>query len=279
MPYIVSIDQARAEHKDYTFVNALTPSSHKAAFHVRDKGGRDLCLKMISPTYSMDRLGREIEALQSLDHPNIVKLLSYTYTSSPTVRQHYMLEEFVEGTDLADQLTGSPWSVDRIVGFFSQLCDGLSALQRAQVVHRDLKPDNIRVRPDGSPVIIDFGVSRLLARDDLTYTHQGAAIGTRKYFSPEQCRGTKHDIDHRTDLFALGILLHEAAMGVHPFMGKPSLTDAICSFKIDFDSAPYARLPRLLRQAMRKLLEKKRVDRFTHAGIAKKIIQNAGATK
>lgn len=276
MPYIVPIEQAQAEHPDFTFINSLTPSSHKAAFHVRDADGRDLCLKKISPNYPMDRLGREIEALQSLDHPNVVKLLEYTYTSTATVKQHFLLEEFIEGSDLADTLQSAPWNTDRIINVFSELCDGLSALRQAQVVHRDFKPQNIRVRPDDTPVIIDFGVSRLLALPDLTVTAAGAAIGTEAYFSPEQCRGTKRDIDHRTDLFALGIILHEAVVGFHPFRAHANLRDAICNHEIDFTTGPYAQLPRPIQQALRKLLAKERIDRFNHAGVAKKVICKAG---
>src|ERR1019366_6588709 len=107
--------------------------------------------------------------------------------------------------------------------FFAALCDGLSALKQEGIVHRDIKPENIRVKPSGAPVIIDFGLARHLSLPDLTQTVEGAAIGTPLYFAPEQFDGTKHDIDHRTDLFALGILLFEALTGEHPFY-RPSMT-------------------------------------------------------
>ena len=110
-----------------------------------------------------------------------------------------------------------------IAEFFSALCNGLFAMNEKGIVHRDIKPANIRVRPNGSPVIIDFGLSRHLNLPDLTQTIDGAAIGTPRYFAPEQFDGTKDDIDHRTDLFALGILLYEALTGESPFY-NPQIT-------------------------------------------------------
>jgi serine/threonine protein kinase len=124
----------------------------------------------------------------------------------------------VEGTDLSEVLKlGKQWAVKKTALFFVELCNGLYALRLSNVVHRDLKPTNIRVRPNGTPVIIDFGLARHLDQPGLTRTSKGAAFGTPLYFAPEQFIGTKYDIDHRTDLFALGILLYQALVGRHPF--------------------------------------------------------------
>ena len=113
MPFVVPIERARTEYPDYSFVSALTPSEQKAAFHLRDSEGRDLCLKIISPSYAVDRLTREIEAPQSIDHPGVVRLLEYTFSARPGNHRHILVEEFVEGTDLAASLTGQPWEVER----------------------------------------------------------------------------------------------------------------------------------------------------------------------
>jgi len=108
VPFQVRIEDARRDFPDYTFDATLTPSEQKAAFKVRDAEGNVLCLKIISPDYSMDRLQREIEALQSIDHPNVVPLKEYTFSSRPHARRHFVLEEFIEGTDLADAM-GAAW--------------------------------------------------------------------------------------------------------------------------------------------------------------------------
>jgi serine/threonine protein kinase len=225
LPYQVPLETAKADFPELDFIEALTPSEQKCAFHVRNADGRSLCLKLIAPDYNLDRLSREIRALQEIDHPNVVRFVEYTYSSKPSTLRHYVVEEFIPGSDLADELQGPRWDLPRAAKFFAALADGLDALRQAQVVHRDLKPHNIRVRQDGAPVIIDFGLARHLALPSLTHTAQGAGIGTPMYFAPEQFDGTKHDIDHRTDLFAVGVILHEAIVGRHPF-ATPWMTTA-----------------------------------------------------
>lgn len=267
MPFVVDIDDARQQFPQFDFIAALTPSAQKAAFHVRDKASsRDLCLKIISPDYSIDRLGREIHALQAASHPNVVRLEEYTFSSTPGTQRHFIVEEFVPGTDLADLLKpGSKWSRPEVAKTFAQLCDGLAELQNLKIVHRDLKPHNVRVRPDGTPVIIDFGLARLLEHPDITSTRQGAAIGTPLYFAPEQFAGTKRDIDHRTDLFAVGVMLFEALVGRHPFysagMGLDLLSKAVCD-SADFKSVPeFTALPKEWQLLVSRLLEKQRARR------------------
>ncbi len=267
MPFIVPIDQARAEYPEFTFISGLTPSEQKAAFHVRNSAGEDLCLKIIAPSFDMDRLQREILALQAISHRNVVSLREYTFTTAHGKQRHYLIEEFVAGHDLTQELqAGVPWPLDRAQTFFSDLCDGLGALRAAAVVHRDLKPSNIRVRVDGSPVIIDFGLARHLGLSDLTRTADGAAIGTPLYFAPEQFSGTKHDIDHRTDLFAVGVLLYQAVVGHHPFLTNSMTTlqelrDAVCLSNQFGNDPVISALPPRWRILITRLLEKERARR------------------
>jgi eukaryotic-like serine/threonine-protein kinase len=269
MPFIIPINQARAEYPEYTFIAALTPSEQKAAFHIKSREGQDLCLKIISPSYQIDRLHREILALQSLAHPNVVRLIEYTYSTKPGHQRHFMVEEFVAGTDLAARVVpGTPWTRPQAADFFAPLADGLQALRANNIVHRDLKPTNIRVRPDGTPVIIDFGLARHLDMPDLTKTAEGAAFGTPLYFAPEQANpsGTKRDIDHRTDLFALGVMLHQVLIGRHPFLvagitNIDQLRDAICNSSTFLQAAEFTGLPAEWKLILGKLLEKDRVKR------------------
>lgn len=271
MPFEVPIAEAERMFQEYEFISALTPSAQKAAFHVRDTEGNDLCLKIISPDYSIDRLNREIIALQTISHPNVVDLVEYTYSTSRSVHRHYMLEKFIHGRDLSELLvSGQPWPRDETSQFFINLCDGLDVLRENEIIHRDLKPSNIRVKEDGSPVIIDFGTARHLRLPDLTNTEDGAGFGTPKYFSPEQFNGTKYDIDHRTDLFALGIILYQAIMGRHPFyqdrMSIQELRDAVCSSYVYLEADDFKSLPNQWQILISKVLSKERALRPLTAG-------------
>ncbi len=282
MPFTVSIVDAQATFPEYTFVRALTPSEQKAAFHVRDNAGQDLCLKIIAPNYERDRLDREIQALQSLNHPNVVKLIEYTFSSRPGQQRHYMVEEFIDGQDLRNLLIpGTPWTYPCVAACFALLCDGLAAMKAEGIVHRDLKPENIRVRPDNTPVIIDFGLARHLSLPALTQTAFGAGIGTPIYFAPEQFDGTKYEIDHRTDLFALGILLYEALTGEHPFY-HPTMTthaqlrQAVCTSDVHLARATFCALDQQWRTLIVRLLEKDRAKRPADAGQVAKILRKLG---
>lgn len=283
MPFIVPIDQARAQFPNFTFIQALTPSEQKAAFHVTDADGTNLCLKIISPDYNIDRLHREIQALQSIEHPNVVALREYTFSSKPGEQTHYMVEAFVQGTDLTDQLDGNPWEPARAMAFFKQLASGLQALSAVNVVHRDLKPANVRVRDDGTPVIIDFGLARHLTLPDLTNTAQGAAIGTPSYFAPEQFDGTKRDIDQRTDLFSLGVMLFQALTGNHPFvqpgMSYQDLRDAVCEGDEHWNDGTYQQLPNRLALIVRRLLAKDRASRPASPELVIRLLEKVGDTQ
>lgn len=282
MAFTVPITDAEKDFPQYTFIKALTPSEQKAAFHVKDAAGEDLCLKIIAPNYSVDRIQREIHALQVLAHPNVARLKEYTYSSTPTKQTHFIVEEYIEGHDLSDLLNpGNIWSRQKVSDFFVQFCDGLDALFEKRIVHRDLKPSNIRIRPGEIPVIIDFGLARHLDLDDITLTKEGAAFGTPIYFAPEQFVGTKRDIDHRTDIFATGILMYQALTGKHPFYRNQKtwneLSDAFCN-SIDFLSEPeFDSLPREWKVLVGKMLERERGKRMQNPKLVKKILEKIGA--
>lgn len=262
MPFQVPISVAKSIYPEYTFISALTPSEQKAAFHVRDQQGNHLCLKIISPSYDITRLTREMIALRSLSHNNVVRFKDYI--CSIAQNKHCIIEEFIEGSDFTDLLSGSPLRRNHVSELFIQLCDGLSALKSIGIVHRDLKPSNIRIRNDGSPVIIDFGLARHLTLPDLTLTGQGARIGTPLYFAPEQFRGTKYDIDFRTDLFAIGELMYYSLIGFHPFyvvgMTDQQFEESVC-VSTSYINAQFQSLPQEWQFLLNKLLQKERIKR------------------
>ncbi|CAA9289182.1 MAG: hypothetical protein AVDCRST_MAG93-3761, partial [uncultured Chloroflexia bacterium] len=168
----------------------------------------------------------------------------------------------------------------RTFNTFAELADGLTALEKIDVVHRDLKPQNVRVRTNGRPVIIDFGLARHLNLADLTQTEEGAGLGTPIYFAPEQFSGTKRDIDRRTDLFAFGIMLYQASLGRHPFF-EPEISYAelrrrVCESTDHFERDDFKALPLQLRIILQRLLAQRRLSRLDSAQQASTLLRKAG---
>lgn len=281
MAFIVKLDEAQASYPAYKFISALSPSAQKAAFHVQDSDGNDLCLKIISPDYEMDRLHREIYALEAMSHSNVARFVEYVFSSKLGKQVHYLIEEFIEGKDLSEYLKpGEVWTPKETAEFFASVSDGLSALQEKNLVHRDIKPSNIRVRPDRTPVIIDLGLARHLDLPDITQTSEGAAIGTPTYFAPEQFEGNKHHIDRRTDLFALGVLIFQALVGCHPFyvagMSIHDLREAVCNSEEQFKNPRFTNQPKQWILLVKRLLEKQRGRRPHGPDQVAKILRKIG---
>lgn len=277
MPFQIPIEEARRLFPDYDFVQSLTASEQKAAFHVRSSGGDDLCLKIVNPNFGLDRLPREVEAMIRVSHPNVVEFVEYNFTVKRTESLHYIIEKFIEGTDLSAAL-GTQWDHSRTAQVFAELLDGLDELRKVNIVHRDLKPSNIRMRADGKPVIIDFGLARHLDLPDITKT--GMLVGTPLYFAPEQFTGDRRLIDHRTDLFPVGLLLFYALVGRHPFESAVgdfnTLADAITGSEDHFNHPDFTNLPKNWQIVVKKLLSKQREGRFNDAAQAATAIRRVG---
>jgi serine/threonine protein kinase len=218
----------------------------------------------------------------AINHKNVVKLAEYEYSTKLGITRHYIVEEFISGNDMSDHMTDSqPWGVDKICRLFSEICDGLAVLHQNNIIHRDLKPNNVRIRSDGSPVIIDFGLARLLDMSSLTGTIHGAMIGTPRYFAPEQFTGTKRDIDHRTDLYALGVMMYEAATARHPsFVAAPKtlndLSDVVCSSVQYAEDPKFKSLDSRLQVLICRLLEKERAKRPANAEVVARALRALG---
>jgi len=273
VPFTITLADAQALYPEYTFISSLTPSEQKAAFHVTDQSGRDLCLKIIAPNFELDRIDREIRALQSISHCNVVALVEYTYSSrigGPP--RHFIVEDYIDGADFSTTLATAPIDSAAAAALFCNICDGLSQVHTNKIVHRDLKPTNIRVRKDGTAVLIDFGLARHLDLPDITLTTDGAAIGTPLYFAPEQFSGTKRDIDSRTDMFAVGVLLYQALVGCHPFyassMTMPELRDAVCRLTPFSSDTRFLALSRPWQLLIGRMLDKDRGRRPSAAQVS-----------
>jgi len=236
------------------------------------KIGRRVAIKMLADgprdERALQRFEQEARAAGSLNHPNIVAV----YDVGSLRGEPYIVTELLEGMSLRARIASGPIPPDECVALAEQLADGLSAAHEKGVVHRDLKPENLFVTEGGRLKILDFGIAKLLARQaqadglesttpaDTTAT--GAILGTVAYMSPEQIRGGR--VDHRSDIFGVGTVLHEMLSGAAPFRrGTPIETGAAI---LNDDPGPLpANVPARLVRIVRTCLEKDPAKRFPTA--------------
>ncbi len=218
----------------------------------------------------LERFKREARAVASLNHPNIVTLHSVEESDG----RHFLTMELVDGKSLDALIPDGGFDLERLFELAIPIADALSAAHEKGVVHRDLKPANVMVGEDGRLRIVDFGLAKLwedsledtdteMATEGLT--KEGVAMGTAPYMSPEQLQG--REIDHRSDLFSLGILLFEMTTGSRPFKGESSIELASSILKDNPDSVTDVRegVPRHLGRIIKHCLEKDPELRFQSA--------------
>lgn len=170
----------------------------------------------VAQPQSFERFRREAQAAARLKHPNAVLIYDFGITADRLV---YLVMELVEGQTLRQIIkTSGPLTPTAAAEIISQVCSALEEAHRQQIVHRDLKPDNIIVNPTFTGLrtkVLDFGIAKLrdLTTRDLTQT--GSVMGTPHYMSPEQCLG--EELDNRSDIYSLGIVLYEMLTGIVPF--------------------------------------------------------------
>lgn len=157
------------------------------------------------------RLEREARAAACLNHPNITTV----HEIGDIEGQPYIVMEYVEGPSFAEKMSGAKFKVEDGLRIFSCICDALRVAHQAGIVHRDLKPSNIVLNNEGKPKLIDFGLA--LIREGTKITRAGTVMGTVSYMSPEQIRG--EEVDHRTDIWSLGVMLYQIVSGQLPFPG------------------------------------------------------------
>jgi serine/threonine protein kinase len=184
------------------------------------KLNRQVALKILPAEYTSDdervqRFGLEARAISALNHPNIVTI--HDVGNADGI--NFIATEFVEGKTLRE-MVGTNLKLKAILAIILQVCDALAAAHSRGIIHRDIKPENIMVRPDGYVKILDFGLAKLTEIDlntlrNFSRTDKGIIIGTPAYMSPTQI--TDENIDHRTDLWSVGVVLYELSTGVNPF--------------------------------------------------------------
>ncbi|ADL07794.1 Stk1 family PASTA domain-containing Ser/Thr kinase [Thermosediminibacter oceani] len=231
---------------------------------------RIVAIKVLRPEYSNDenfvmRFRREAQAAASLSHPNIVNI--YDVGNEDGI--YYIVMEYVEGKTLKEMIKEeAPLPPARVIEIAKQICDALECAHKNKIVHRDIKPHNIIITPEGRIKVADFGIAR--ASTGSTITNTGSLIGSAHYLSPEQARGGF--TDERSDIYSLGVLLYEALTGRVPFNGDSPV--AVALKHIQEDPKPISEIipgfPPLLENVIMKCMAKSPGDRFQRAADLKR---------
>jgi eukaryotic-like serine/threonine-protein kinase len=200
---------------DYEILNELGAGGMGKVYKVRNLiSDRIEAMKILLPDLAgrqelAARFLREIKLLASLNHPNIAQLR----TAFTNENQLVMIMEYVEGVSMATRLSGSSISVADALNYIDQVLSALSYAHQQNVIHRDIKPGNMMLTPQGVVKVMDFGIAR--SSTDLTLTIAGTSLGTINYMSPEQVKG--EPTDPRSDLYSVGVFLYEMVTGKKPF--------------------------------------------------------------
>ncbi len=259
----------------YRVASAIGAGGMGEVYRATDtKLGRDIALKVLPPEMARDperlaRFQREARSVAALNHPHIVTIFSVEEANGV----HFLTMELVEGQSLERLIPACGLPVERIVEIASALADALTAAHEKGIVHRDLKPANVMLTDDGRVKVLDFGLAKDVRADrssDATQTFagqtaMGVVMGTPAYMSPEQVAGRV--LDHRSDIFSLGVILYEMASGRRPFEGASSaeLASAILRDTPRPLSKFRADLPEELGLLIQRCLKKDPQDRFPSA--------------
>jgi eukaryotic-like serine/threonine-protein kinase len=281
LPCIQSVRARAVAHPSGVEVIPLLSRSRGSKHDDENCGARDtkldraVALKILPKEMSADgermrRFSREAKAASALNHPNV----AHIYEIGEYDGVNFIAMEYVEGQTLAARINGQPLPVDEIVEIGSQIADALGEAHGKGITHRDIKPANVMLNERGQVKVLDFGLAKIarpallaLASDisTLARTASGVVMGTAPYMSPEQARGL--EVDARSDIWSLGVLLYEMVAGCRPFAGStPSDTMAAILDKEPLSLSQHSSdLPVELERIVAKALEKDREARYQSA--------------
>jgi serine/threonine protein kinase len=250
----------------YTLLEPIGHGGMAVVYRARqDSLERIVAVKILSENLAaspefLERFRREARTAANLRHPNVITVFDFGQDERGVP---YLVLEYIEGPTLAD-LMDQGLDDDRIPDLLDQIAAGLDYAHRRGVIHRDIKPGNVLLTDDGRAVLADFGLAWLLEGAHLTLT--GGVIGTPEYMAPEQASGD--GIDHRADLYALGVVLYEMLVGERPFVADTPIAVLLQHLQDAPPSVLTARpdLPAAVGEVIARALAKDPAERYATAG-------------
>ncbi|MEU9115140.1 protein kinase [Streptomyces sp. NPDC048483] len=223
----------------------------------------------------LTRFQREAHAAAALNHPGVATVHDVGEDDAGGGGEPYLVMEYVEGQTLSQVLHGGAMAVAQAVDIACQVLEALEHSHRHAIVHRDIKPANVMLTATGKVKVVDFGIAKALSEVATRLTGTGVAVGTPAYLAPEQING--HETDHRTDLYAVGCLLHELLTGRPPYTGDSPFS--VMHQHLAAEPVPPSQLrpelPAALDAVIVKALHKDRGDRFADASAMKAAVAEA----
>ena len=249
--------------KSYKLISLLGTGGMSEVYFAQDiRSDTKVAIKILDKKLSKDpeyikRFKREVEISRTLSHPNIIKIISCGTDKG----RYYIIYEYIEGMTLDKYIKSKKLSIKEIKVVTLQILKGLSYAHSKNIIHRDIKPSNIMIS-NGNVKILDFGIARATTKSTITKT--GMFMGSPHYTSPEQIDGKK--IDHRTDIYSLGIVLYEMVTGRVPFQADTPLGFVKAH---SYEQVPKIKrkIPSYLEEIIFKCLEKRPDNRYESAKI------------
>lgn len=250
----------------YKIIEKLGEGGMGVVYKAHDtKLDRDVALKFLPPSLTaspeeLSRFEQEAKAISALNHPNIATIHDVDEFNG----QKYLVLEYITGGTMKAKLKqlkseDKEFSISEVINYGIQMAEALAHAHRHQIIHRDVKTDNMMLTEDGKVKLTDFGLAKLRGGTQLTKT--GSTLGTAAYMSPEQIRG--EDVDHRSDIFSLGVVLYELVTSHLPFRGE---FEAALSYSILNENPPAISslrpdVPKSFEQIINRCLEKDKTKR------------------
>ncbi|HLF83562.1 MAG TPA: protein kinase, partial [Blastocatellia bacterium] len=265
----------------YQVTGKLGAGGMGEVYRARDtKLNRDVAIKILPEGFARDaervaRFQREAQVLASLNHPNIASI----YGLEDSNGTHALVLELVEGPTLADRITAGPIPINEALPIARQIAEALEYAHERGIIHRDMKPANVKVTGDGTTKVLDFGLAKVFADDtpdtDLSHsptlikgTQAGMILGTAAYMSPEQAQGKA--VDKRSDIWSFGVVLYEVLTGRQLFAGE-TISDTLAAVlrdEIDLNALP-ANTPASIRKLIARCVNRDRKQRLRDIGDAR----------